>query len=81
MASLGALERQRTRLAIVVRNAPKPDRLRGAERGNHAVLTSRTGLQRPRLSLRQIAAELEARGYTNKGKPYPAMSVRNMLLG
>jgi hypothetical protein len=37
--------------------------------------------QRPRLSLREIAAELEARGYTNKGKRYPAMSVRNMLLG
>jgi DNA invertase Pin-like site-specific DNA recombinase len=37
--------------------------------------------QRPRLSLRQIATELEARGYTNKGKRYPAMSVRNMLLG
>ena len=37
--------------------------------------------QRPRLSLRQIAAELEARGYTNKGMRYPAMSVRNMLLG
>jgi hypothetical protein len=36
--------------------------------------------QRPRLSLRQIAAELEARGYTNKGERYPAMSVRNMLL-
>jgi DNA invertase Pin-like site-specific DNA recombinase len=36
--------------------------------------------QRPRLSLRQIAAELEARGYTNKGKRYPAMSVRNMLI-
>jgi hypothetical protein len=37
--------------------------------------------QRPRLSLREIAAELEARGYTNSGKRYPAMSVRNMLLG
>jgi hypothetical protein len=37
--------------------------------------------QRPRLSLREIAAELEVRGYTNSGKRYPAMSVRNMLLG
>jgi hypothetical protein len=36
--------------------------------------------QRPRLSLSQIAAEVEARGYTNKGEHYPAMSVRNMLL-
>jgi hypothetical protein len=37
--------------------------------------------QRPRLSLREIAAELEARGHTSNGKRYPAMSVRNMLLG
>jgi hypothetical protein len=37
--------------------------------------------QRPRLSLREIAAELKARGHTNSGKRYPAMPVRNMLLG
>jgi hypothetical protein len=37
--------------------------------------------QRPRLSLREIAAGLEARGHTNGGKRYPAMSVRNMLFG
>jgi DNA invertase Pin-like site-specific DNA recombinase len=34
---------------------------------------------RPRLSLRKIAVELAARGYTNKGKVYPPMSVRGMI--
>jgi hypothetical protein len=35
--------------------------------------------ERPRLSLREIAARLAEQGHTHKGKPYPAMSVRNML--
>jgi DNA invertase Pin-like site-specific DNA recombinase len=35
--------------------------------------------ERPRLSLRQIAARLAEQGYTHKGKAYEAMSVRNML--
>jgi DNA invertase Pin-like site-specific DNA recombinase len=36
--------------------------------------------QRPRLSLRQIAAELATRGYiTRKGEPYSAMGVRSMI--
>jgi len=35
--------------------------------------------QRPRLSLREIAARLAEQGHTPKGNPYPAMSVRNML--
>jgi DNA invertase Pin-like site-specific DNA recombinase len=32
--------------------------------------------ERPRLSLRDIAARLAEQGHTHKGKPYPAMSVR-----
>jgi len=37
--------------------------------------------QRPRLSLRQIAASLAEQGFAiAPGRPYPAMSVRNMLL-
>ena len=36
--------------------------------------------QRPRLSLRQISAVLAERGFVmTNGKPYPAMSVSNML--
>ena len=36
--------------------------------------------QRPRLSLRQISAALAERGFVMaSGKPYPAMSVSNML--
>jgi DNA invertase Pin-like site-specific DNA recombinase len=35
---------------------------------------------RPRLSLRQIATKLAEQGYVGKeGRPYPAMSVRNMI--
>ena len=38
--------------------------------------------ERPRLSLRKIADRLAAQGFTvAPGRPYPAMSVRNMLLG
>jgi DNA invertase Pin-like site-specific DNA recombinase len=37
--------------------------------------------QRPRLSLRQISAALAERSFVTKGgTPYPAMSVRNMLV-
>ncbi len=36
--------------------------------------------ERPRLSLREIAAKLAEQGHVGKsGEPYPAMSVRNML--
>jgi DNA invertase Pin-like site-specific DNA recombinase len=37
--------------------------------------------ERPRLSLRQISARLAEQGYTIKGRPYAAMSVRGMLQG
>ena len=37
--------------------------------------------ERPRLSLRKIADRLAEQGYTLKGRPYAAMSVRGMLQG
>jgi DNA invertase Pin-like site-specific DNA recombinase len=37
--------------------------------------------ERPRLSLRKIADRLAEQGYTNKGRPYAAMSVQGMLQG
>jgi hypothetical protein len=38
--------------------------------------------ERPRLSLRKIAARLAEQGYTAaSGEPYAAMSVRGMILG
>ena len=37
--------------------------------------------ERPRLSLRNIAHRLAEQGYTLKGRPYAAMSVRGMLQG
>ena len=37
--------------------------------------------ERPRLSLRKIADQLAEQGYTLKGRPYAAMSVRGMLQG
>ena len=37
--------------------------------------------ERPRLSLRKIADRLAEQGYTLKGRPYAAMSVRGMLRG
>jgi hypothetical protein len=37
--------------------------------------------ERPRLSLRKIARRLAEQGYTLKGRPYAAMSVRGMLRG
>jgi DNA invertase Pin-like site-specific DNA recombinase len=37
--------------------------------------------ERPRLSLRQISARLAGQGFTNKGRPYAAMSVSGMLRG
>jgi len=40
-----------------------------------------TSDRQPRLSLRQIAASLAEQGFAiAPGQPYPAMSVRNMLL-
>jgi DNA invertase Pin-like site-specific DNA recombinase len=37
--------------------------------------------ERPRLSLRKIADRLAEQGYSLKGRPYAAMSVRGMLQG
>jgi hypothetical protein len=37
--------------------------------------------ERPRLSARQISARLAEQGFTNRGRPYAAMSVSGMLRG
>jgi DNA invertase Pin-like site-specific DNA recombinase len=51
-----------------------------AERSPELVAAAK-GLQaeRPRLSLRQISARLAEQGFTNRGRPYAAMSVSGML--
>jgi hypothetical protein len=37
--------------------------------------------ERPRLNVRQISARLAEQGFTNRGRPYAAMSVSGMLRG